>query len=157
MLETMIQELDYLIDKYSSPEWSSKTTANRVVELVSEHKALIQTELNEVVSGVRKLKDTDFLGPRARARRAVMQDVNKPDNSKYFVELEKQIKKQKDARQMATALRAHKKRQGGVKKARQEVKPHLYPDSARHGTQDIREWREYVLEPRRDTNSDEMY
>mmetsp|Transcript_15720 Transcript_15720/g.36204 ORF Transcript_15720/g.36204 Transcript_15720/m.36204 type:complete len:507 (-) Transcript_15720:25-1545(-) len=130
MLETMIQELDYIIDKYSSPEWNSKVTANRVVELVSEHKSLVQTELDEVNSGVRKLKDTDFLGPRERARRAVTQGTDKPDNSKYFIELEKQIKKQKDARKMASALRAFTKRR----------------EDRESGTQSIEEWWEYTPE-----------
>ena len=128
MLETMLQELDYLIDKYSSPEWSSKATANRVVELVSEHRALVQTELDEVNSGVRKLKDTDFLGPRERARRAVTQGIDRLYNSKYFIEFEKQIKKQKEARKMATALRAFTKRR----------------EDQESGKQSIEEWWEYT-------------
>lgn len=75
MLEGMLFELDRLIDKYSSPEWNATATsntitnANRVVELLVEHRNLIRIELNEVNSGVRKLADKDFLGPIERARR----------------------------------------------------------------------------------------
>ncbi len=49
-----------LITKYSGPDWNAKETANRVVDLLIEHRALIQTELNEVNSGARKLTDKDF-------------------------------------------------------------------------------------------------
>jgi len=75
MLEGMLFELDRLIDKYSGPEWNATATSNtmtnakRVVELLVEHRNLIQIELNEVNSGVRKLADKDFLGPIERARR----------------------------------------------------------------------------------------
>jgi len=69
MLSEMVTELDRLIDKYGGSEWSGKATANRVVELLVEHRALIQVELNEVVSGVRKLRDNDFLGAKERQRR----------------------------------------------------------------------------------------
>jgi len=62
MLEEMIAELTRLIDKYSNEQWNEKTTANRVVELLTEHRALIETELDEVNSGVRKLGHKDFLG-----------------------------------------------------------------------------------------------
>ena len=69
MLDEMIHELDRLIAKYSSDKWNTKATANRLVELLSEHRTLIQVELDEVVAGVRKLTDHDFLGPRERQRR----------------------------------------------------------------------------------------
>ena len=62
MLEEMIRELSRLITKYSGPEWNAKETANRVVNLLTEHRALLYTELNDVISGARKLTDKDFLG-----------------------------------------------------------------------------------------------
>ena len=57
MLEEMISQLDRLITKYSSPEWNSKATANRLVQLLVEHRALVQVELNQVNSGMRQLTD----------------------------------------------------------------------------------------------------
>jgi len=73
MLEKMIQELTYLIIKYSGADWSVSSHANRLVELLVEDRAEIQTELNEVNSGSRTLLDHDFLGPKERARRKVSQ------------------------------------------------------------------------------------
>ena len=64
MLEEMILELSRLITNYSGPDWNAKETANRVIDLLIKHRALIQTELNEVNSGMRKLTDKDFLGPK---------------------------------------------------------------------------------------------
>ena len=69
MLEVMIYELDRLIAKYSSDEWNTKTTANRLVELITDHRSLIQIELDEVNSGHRKLTERDILGPKERQRR----------------------------------------------------------------------------------------
>ena len=69
MLEKMIVELDYLITKYGGSDWNTLATAQTLVELLSEHRELVQQELVEVQTGVRKLKNDDFLGPIARARR----------------------------------------------------------------------------------------
>ncbi|KAL7546017.1 hypothetical protein ACHAWF_009364 [Thalassiosira exigua] len=69
MLEAMIAELTRLIDKYGGAEWTGTETADRIVELLVEHRALVQTELNEVNAGTRKLTDRDFLGPKERERR----------------------------------------------------------------------------------------
>jgi len=67
MLRKMIAELTRLITKYgNSEEYANLSTAIYLVQLLSEHRALIQIELNEVLSGVRKLKDSDFLGPTMR-------------------------------------------------------------------------------------------
>ena len=66
MLNEMILELNRLIVKYSGPEWNYKATANYLVELLQEHLDLIETELVEVRSGLRKLTRNDFLGPRTR-------------------------------------------------------------------------------------------
>ena len=67
MLQEMISELDRLITKYGSDEWNGKTTANRLVGLLTEHRGLIQTELDEVNSGIRKLQRGD-LGPKVRRK-----------------------------------------------------------------------------------------
>ena len=69
MLEEMLFELDRLIAKYSQPEWSIKATARRLVDILVEHQALVQTELSEVNLGTRQLQDSDFLGPLERSRR----------------------------------------------------------------------------------------
>ena len=152
MLETMIQELDYLITKYSGPDWNIKSTAIRLVELLSEHKTLVETELAEVVTGRRKLTDKDFLGPKARARKNVM-NADTKDHSKYFYDLEKELAEKKEIRKMARAARIHKRQQGRIdkRKAREKTKPlpqNDPKDSAEtktktdHGT--IDEWREYL-------------
>jgi len=69
MLEEMISQLDRLIKKYRGPQWRKFSTADRIVSLLVEHRALLQVELNEVVTGVRKLTNKDYLGPKERARR----------------------------------------------------------------------------------------
>ncbi|KAL7527898.1 hypothetical protein ACHAXR_005050 [Thalassiosira sp. AJA248-18] len=113
MLEEMIHELDRVIDKYNGAAWNTKATAIRVVDLLVEHRALIQTELNELTAGVRKLTDKDFLGPKERQRRrdlkiqenaakdAAVQE-KKHDYSEYFRSLESKVLKQK--RQAARLL-----------------------------------------------------
>mmetsp|Transcript_15458 Transcript_15458/g.32748 ORF Transcript_15458/g.32748 Transcript_15458/m.32748 type:complete len:133 (+) Transcript_15458:492-890(+) len=95
MLEEMIREQDRLIAKYSGAEWNAKPTANRVVELLVEHRVLIQIELNEVNSGLRKLTDRDFLGPKERRRRLKLKE--KKDNSKTGATAATPQKKHKDS------------------------------------------------------------
>jgi hypothetical protein len=68
MLTQMIAELNRLISKYSSLQHNSKATANRIVDLLTEHRTALQVELNEVNSGVRVLTERDFLGPETRER-----------------------------------------------------------------------------------------
>ena len=53
MLEAMTVELDRLILKYGSSYWNLRTTANRLVELLMEHRVLIQLLLNDVNAGTR--------------------------------------------------------------------------------------------------------
>ena len=65
----MVEELNRLITKYSGVEWESVTVTPILVDLLTEHRALIIEELNEVQSGERKLKNNDFLGPNTRALR----------------------------------------------------------------------------------------
>ena len=114
MLEEMILELSRLITKYSGPDWNAKETANRVVDLLIEHRALIQTELNEVNSGARKLTDKDFLGPKERARRLNRQDVKfggmDDDRFKYFLDAEQKFKDKKvaDLKKRALELSSEK-------------------------------------------------
>ena len=70
-----------------------------------EHRALIQVELNEVVSGVRNLRDNDFLGPKERQRRRELKaEDNKrngvvdtvqeqKDHSGFFQAMERELEK----------------------------------------------------------------
>lgn len=69
MLEKMIQELTYLMDKYSAAEWSLDPNARRLVELVAEDRARIRLERDNLRSQRSALSDQDFLGPQERARR----------------------------------------------------------------------------------------
>ena len=71
MLADMLEELDRLIIKYSNPDWKAKLTVKYLVELLSEHRGQINQELIEVQTGVRKLEDHDFLGPKTRKKRAL--------------------------------------------------------------------------------------
>ena len=67
MLSGMIHEHDRLIDKYGpDSEYKDTYTAQSLILLISEHRGLIQVELEEVQSGKRKLTKTDFLGPTIR-------------------------------------------------------------------------------------------
>jgi len=78
MLEEMILELNRVIVKYSGAPWSTLETANQLVELLGGHLALIQTELDEVTSGSRKLTERDFLGPKERRRRLQVANETNP-------------------------------------------------------------------------------
>ena len=49
MLEAMINELSRLITKYSASPWNTKITANKAVALLTEHRTLIQEELDDVL------------------------------------------------------------------------------------------------------------
>ncbi len=66
MLSDMIVELNRLISKYSAGDYSSMSTAQYLVELLQEHLGLIEQELIEVQTGVRKLTRNDFLGAKTR-------------------------------------------------------------------------------------------
>jgi len=73
MLGEMIHELDRMIDKYGSNEspdfWYAKQTAKDLVSLFTEHRSLIQEELDDVLAtGGRKLTEHDFLGPNERQK-----------------------------------------------------------------------------------------
>ena len=105
MLEEMIHELDRLISKYSSTEWNTKSTANRLVELLTEHRGLIQTELDEVNAGIRKLSSNDILGPNERERRRTLviqgevegevYGTKKNNNFEWFKAMERELDKRR--------------------------------------------------------------
>mmetsp|Transcript_17720 Transcript_17720/g.38284 ORF Transcript_17720/g.38284 Transcript_17720/m.38284 type:complete len:549 (+) Transcript_17720:92-1738(+) len=99
MVEGMLAELDRLIAKYGGAEWNTKQTANRLVEILTEHRALIQVELDQVNSGERRLREKDFLGPQERRRRHLLKSPEKTDgesdvaperkkHTRYFIALE---------------------------------------------------------------------
>jgi hypothetical protein len=97
MLQAMIIEQTRLINKYDGPEWDTKETANRIVSLITEHRALIQIELDEVNSGARTLTERDFLGPKEReARRLQTADTiatdKKQDYTRFFLAVEQKLK-----------------------------------------------------------------
>ena len=94
MLSAMLDELDRLITKYSGPAWSDTPTAVRLVSILQEHYALIQIEKHEVLTGVRKLRSSDFLGSQEREKRKADDMTGtsdeKKDLSKFFIALEQQ-------------------------------------------------------------------
>jgi hypothetical protein len=103
MLQKMINELDRLIDKYSSPSWNTQAIANRLVELLVEHRGLLQIELNDVNSGLRRLEERDFLGNEERAKLVQerarldavegrnLQEADEAKDMEYFMALEKRM------------------------------------------------------------------
>ena len=92
--------------------------------MIVEHRDKVQTELNEVNSGVRKLTDRDFLGPKegARRRKLTLQDVTadeQKDHSEYFLALEQKSKEKRLREMIELALRSEreaplKERDSGV-------------------------------------------
>lgn len=96
MLQKMIDELDRLIDKYSSSGWNTEANANRLVELLVEHRGLLQIEYNGLSVGLRKLEERDFLGPDLRSRLNTLEgrELNKENEAKdieYFMALEQRM------------------------------------------------------------------
>ncbi len=96
MLQKMIDELDRLIPKYSSPPWSAQAIAIRLVELLVEHRGLLQVEYNTVSVGLRKLEERDFLGPDLRTSLNTLagrefNERNEAKDIEYFMELEQRI------------------------------------------------------------------
>ena len=113
MLTGMLQELNRLITKYSGSGWNTKATANRIVELLTEHRALIQTELNDVLSGRRQLTDKDFLGPKERAARkkakllkSAETEIEEQDFTQYFLAIEKKMEENRRAALKQRALKS---------------------------------------------------
>lgn len=161
MLEKMISELNYLIDKYSGPDWITKATANRIVELITEHRSEIQEELEEVVSGRRVLSTNDFLGPKMRAERRRYRlegnvETGALDNARegskyadYFFEMQKKIEEKKQIQRMARAARVHRRRRDRVKEL---IKQGKLVNEDRHSERlrDLAEWRKFLRENRGD-------
>lgn len=117
------RNLNRTITKYGSDEWNTLPTSNRIVELLSEHRVLIQTELDEVNAGRRKLTDKSFLGPKERERRRLEaiqqgQEVESEEQRKkhfeYFDAMEREHRKQKERR----VKEAQQKRQAERKEQR---------------------------------------
>lgn len=66
MIEAMIEEVTRLVNKYSADPWTDDINANRVVLLLSEHLPLLQTELDDIISGRRTLTQKDIFMPGER-------------------------------------------------------------------------------------------
>ena len=113
MLEAMINELSRLITKYSASPWNSKITANKVVTLLTEHRTLIQEELDDLLAGRRVLTEKDFLGPKERERRRNLTSENKEDQegqkdySRYFFAMDQKLL---EIRRIETRKSLYKKR-----------------------------------------------
>lgn len=110
MLDAMLVELDRLITKYIGDDWNSKDTVIRVVELLTEHRQLVQVERNQ--GGGANRTEADFLGPKERAhrRKTKLQGKGESDGkqeqkdySKYFKAIELKVleKKRRDMRDLA--------------------------------------------------------
>ena len=144
MLQEMLKELDRVITKYSSNAWNTLETANRIVELITEHRALVQEELDDLNAGRRKLTTRDFLGPQERKERRLSnlagknssQDSNdypKKPNIEYFDAMAKermslkrrraqQAQKQRQAQRKAERVAGRKTLRKGEPKADHEYK-----------------------------------
>lgn len=124
MLEAMIWQLNRLITKYGGPDWNRKATANRIVELLVEHRALIQVELNEVRTGVRELSERDFLGPKARRRLMTAKNETeagaREDRSAYFDDLERRARAAKTERKLKRREERRRARKEAVKAEAEE-------------------------------------
>ena len=101
------RNLNRTITKYGSDEWNHLATSNRIVELLSEHILLLQTELDDVNTGSRKLTNKDILGPKERERRrleavsqgkTVESEVQRKANLEYFDTMEKEHRALKERR-----------------------------------------------------------
>ena len=66
MIEAMIEEVTRLINKYGADPWTDDINANRIVSLLSEHLPLLNTELDEIISGRRTLTQKDIFMPGER-------------------------------------------------------------------------------------------
>lgn len=113
----MLAELERLITKYSGAEWNTKPTAIRLVEILTEHRVLLQVELAEVNSGARRLTVEDFLGPQERVRRQESTHPEKTDvesdaapekkkHTRYFIALEQKRFENKRREIKGTARRS---------------------------------------------------
>ena len=126
MLEEMIHELDRLITKYSASPWNAKTTANKLVSLITEHRALVQEELDDVLAGRRVLTEKDFLGPKERERRRLASDLAKDgeeDYSRYFFDMDRKLL---ELRRMDMRKSQYHKRKEAEEAAKKPDAVHMY-------------------------------
>lgn len=123
MLERMIWNLDRTINKYGSAEWNYLETSQRIVELLSDHRILVQAELDDVNAGRRKLTEKSFLGPKERQRRRleaikngeeVESEEQRQKHFDYFDAMEREHRLMKERR----AKEAREKRQTERKEQR---------------------------------------
>ena len=92
-MEAMIAQLSRLITKYSAIPWNTKITANKLVALLTEHRTLLQEELDDMLLG-RVLSKKDFLGPKERERRRKLNSKEgevKKDFSQYFFDMDQKL------------------------------------------------------------------
>ena len=75
MLEEMIFEIDRMVTKYSSSEWSANDNASRLVSLLLEHLVMLESELDIVNSGSRTLTTSDVFGPHEQRPKAAVVDA----------------------------------------------------------------------------------
>lgn len=116
MLELMIQELDRLIQKYGSSRWNWKTTARDLVDLLREHRLLIEKELEQIHLGEFEFTERDFLGPATRKQRLMenaddvtseVRDLQKDaDHTEFFRSLELELFKKRKSREKAEVVEA---------------------------------------------------
>ena len=126
MLEEMIHELDRLITKYSASPWNAKTTANKLVSLITEHRALVQEELDDVLAGRRVLTEKDFLGPKERERRRLASGLAKDgeeDYSRYFFDMDRKLL---ELRRMDMRKSQYHKRKEAEEAAKKPDAVHMY-------------------------------
>lgn len=112
ILDEMIKELNRLINKYSTDEWNALEPANRVVELLTEHRTLYKIELDDINSGRRKLTVNDFLGPKERMKMRLARKANddtKPNTENFDARarrrMEQKIRRAEQARKDRKAKR----------------------------------------------------
>lgn len=69
ILTLMLEEVDRLIEKYSDPVWILSPKVPILVSILTDNRNSLLQELSEVETGVRELRNEDFLGPKTRAKR----------------------------------------------------------------------------------------
>jgi hypothetical protein len=98
-------------------------TSQRIVELLTDHMALVQVERDEVNSGQRKLTENSFLGPKERERRRleavqrgekVESEEQRKKHFEYFDAMEREHRLMKERR----VKEAQEKRQAERKEQR---------------------------------------
>jgi hypothetical protein len=122
MLEAMLIELDRLLEKYGSSDWVANQNAITLVDILSDHRALVEAEwIEELNNSTRKLEDYDFLGPSTRAQlsgdKRFLSKNFKPEFD--FLGLERRLKEQRHIELKRRLIHAHEERML-MRKAAQE-------------------------------------